>query len=116
MANLNGRTIIGLVEPVTITQDGKSETIKARIDSCATNSSIDSTLAAKLRLGPVVANKMIKSANGARMRPVVEVTVDLHGKEVKERFTLADRSHMKYPVLIGQNILKRGFLIDPCQE
>ncbi|MBR9692694.1 hypothetical protein GOV07_02050 [Candidatus Woesearchaeota archaeon] len=113
---LDGRTIIGLVESVTITQDDKTKTVKARIDSGATNSSIDSTLAAQLRLGPVVANKMIKSANGARMRPIVEVEVDLHGKKVKERFTLADRSHMKYRVLIGQNILKRGFLIDPCQE
>ncbi|MBN2141880.1 ATP-dependent zinc protease, partial [Candidatus Woesearchaeota archaeon] len=37
----------------------------------------------------------------------------LGGKEIESKFTLADRSHMKYPVLIGQNILRKNFLIDP---
>lgn len=116
MKELEKRTIVGLVEPVIITHDGQEEKVRARIDSGATNSSIDFALASKLRLGPVVANKLIKSANGARMRPVIEATVKIHGKELRARFTLADRSHMKYKVLIGQNILKRGFLIDPCKE
>ena len=40
----------------------------------------------------------------------------LTNKEFKTDFTLADRSDMKYPVLIGQNILSKGFLIDPMKE
>jgi len=110
------RTIVSLVEPVTIKHDGKSDQLKARIDTGATKSSIDIALASKLKLGPVVASKVIKSANGAKLRPMVEVTVELHDKELTETFTLADRSHMKYKILIGQNILKRGFLIDPNKE
>lgn len=110
------RTIVGLAESVTLKAEGKEKRIVARIDTGATKSSIDTALASSLKMGPVVASKMIKSANGARLRPVIKVTVDIQGNEVTESFTLADRSHMKYKVLIGQNILKRGFLIDPNKE
>ena len=30
--------------------------------------------------------------------------------------TVADRSHMKYKMLIGQNVLKKGFIIDPEEK
>lgn len=110
------RTIVGLTEEIEILQGEKRERVLVRIDSGATKSSIDLALASKLQLGPIVESKIIKSANGAKLRPMIEVTINLHGKEITDRFTLADRSHMKYKVLIGQNILKRGFLIDPQQE
>jgi hypothetical protein len=29
---------------------------------------------------------------------------------------VADRSHLKYKILIGQNILKKGFIIDPQKK
>lgn len=107
------REVVGLTETITIRSGTESLEVEARIDSGATKSSIDISLASKLRLGPVIATKMVKSANGAKLRPMVEVTTIIAGREVTGKFTLADRSHMKYKVLIGQNILKRGFLIDP---
>jgi len=112
-APFSDKTIVGLEESIIIRQNGDSEEVTARIDSGATKSSIDINLSSKLKLGPVVASKMVKSANGARLRPMVEVTIRIGDKELTENFTLADRSHMKYKVLIGQNILRRGFLIDP---
>ena len=42
--------------------------------------------------------------------------IDKEKKKIKAQFTLADRSHMRYPVLIGQNILKQGFLINPNKD
>lgn len=110
------RTIVGFTETITIKSNGKSKKIVARIDTGATKSSIDTSLASELKLGPIIASKMVKSANGAKLRPIVDVSVLLEGQEVTEKFTLADRSHMRYRVLIGQNILKRGFLIDPNKE
>ncbi len=109
-------TVIGLVEPVAIIHGEERDEVKARIDTGATRSSIDLALASKLRLGPVIASKVIRSANGAKLRPMVEATVELHGKRITATFTLADREQMQYQVLIGQNILKRGFLIDPNKE
>ena len=59
---------------------------------------------------------MIKSAHGNKLRPIVEAKIRLAGKNMKSEFTLADRSHMKYDVLIGVNILKNGFLVDPSRK
>ena len=35
---------------------------------------------------------------------------------MKSEFTIADRTHMKYKILVGQNILKEGFLVDPMKK
>lgn len=110
------KAILGLVEEVTLIRGDGARKVIARIDSGATKSSVDLRLASELRLGPIVESRMIKSANGAKLRPVIEMTLEIAGRSVTERFTMADRSHMKYKILIGQNILRHGFLIDPCKE
>ena len=73
-------------------------------------------LAAELSLGPILKAKLVKSASGKSLRPVVEAKLTLADKEFKTDFTIADRAEMKYRVLIGQNILRKGFLIDPAKE
>lgn len=88
----------------------------ARIDTGATKSSVDARLAAELALGPVIKTKLVKSAAGNKLRPVIKASIRISGKSLKSEFTIADRSHMKYRVLIGQNILKKGFLIDPTKK
>jgi hypothetical protein len=110
--------VIGLTELITIhsADSKKKRRIKARIDTGAQSNSIDSTLAASLNLGPIVNTTMVRSANGNSLRPVVNTKIEIGGRELKGRFTLADRSNMKYKVLIGRNILsKSGFLIDPTK-
>lgn len=106
-----GKTIVGLVEKVKI--NGKEVT--ARIDTGAEHSSVDKDLASRLKLGPVLKTVFIKSASGRAKRPVVEAEVKIKGKAIKSRFNVANRKHMRYKVLIGQNILKHGFLIDPSK-
>jgi hypothetical protein len=110
---VNDKVIVGLTEYVTINGSSHAKELIARVDTGATKSSIDISLAAELRLGPVIDSRLIKSAHGTKLRPVVEINVIVREKEIKARFTVADRSHMRYQVLIGQNILKQGFLIDP---
>lgn len=107
------KVIIGLSEDVKIIGPKKSKAIVARIDTGATMSSVDSRLSAELSLGPIIKTKLVKSAHGNKLRPVINVKLKLAGKDLKARFTIADRTHMRYKVLIGQNILKKGFLIDP---
>lgn len=109
------KIVLGLTEEVTVNGPEGKKTIIARIDSGAVKSSIDLQLASEMRLGPIVASKLVKSANGKKLRPIIEVELELCGSRSKEHFTMADRSHMKYQMLIGQNILKHGFLIDPCK-
>ncbi len=110
---LDGKTVIGLAEKVTIKYNGGIKNVVAKIDTGATKSSIDTNLAAKLKLGPVIKSKLVKSAHGSKLRPIIEATIEIAGKKIKSEFTLADRTHMKYSILIGQNILREGFLIDP---
>ncbi|HLG23631.1 MAG TPA: RimK/LysX family protein [Candidatus Nanoarchaeia archaeon] len=112
---LDGKIVIGLAEKVSIFhKDGKKRVI-GKIDTGATKSSIDTNLAAELRLGPVIKSKIVKSAHGSKLRPIIEATIELSGKKIKSEFTLADRAHMKFSILIGQNILKHGFIIDPSK-
>lgn len=89
----------------------------ARIDTGATNSSIDMDIAGELELGPIKRTKLVKSASGKRRRAIVGVKIKLADKILEDDFTIAVRKHMTYPVLIGQSILKKGnFLIDPNKD
>ncbi len=111
------RPVLGLIAKTIIYGKSKQKTIIARIDSGATKSSIDITLAKQLKLVPGKKTKIVKSAHGISKRPIIEIRVKLDNKTLKGDFTLAERSHMTYPVLIGQNILKQGkFLIDPLKK
>ena len=109
------RVILGLAQWISfVSEEGKKVEVFGRVDTGATCSSIDITLACKLKRTLLERRKKIKSASGTSMREAVRLEVEIGGKLVEGNFTLADRSHMTYPVLIGQNILRKGnFLIDP---
>ncbi|HLC70449.1 MAG TPA: RimK/LysX family protein [Candidatus Nanoarchaeia archaeon] len=114
---IQDKTILGLTEEVTVIGPHKKQKVMARIDTGATASSIDTTLAAALNLGPMTKSKIVKSASGIKKRPLIKVKVVMDGQTIEEEFNVADRAHMTYQILIGQNILKKGnFLIDPHKE
>jgi len=109
------KVILGLTEKIILVGN-KEINLTARIDTGATSSSVDSKLAEDLALGPVIREKVVKSASGIKKRPIVKAKIILKNIELEGEFTLADRKHMTYPILIGQNILKKGkFLIDPLK-
>lgn len=107
---------VGLTARVVVFgKKGKKE-VTARIDTGATKSSIDEALAKELGLAEPLKHAKVKSASGTRHRPVIVVEISIAGELITAEFTVADRSHMRYPVLIGQNILKTRFLIDPSRQ
>lgn len=110
------KTIVGAKAYVTLIGPDKERSVLARIDTGATKSSIDKRLANELGLGPVLHYKTVKSAHGVAKRAIIMARIRITGRTFKVFFTLADRKHMKYAVLIGRNILKRGFLIDPTKS
>ena len=111
------KTIIGLTEKVIIIGPEKERKLLARIDTGADICSMDMKLAKRLNLGPVEKLKRIKSAHGIKKRPVIRARIEIKKRRFKKvRFTLADRKHLRYKVLIGKNILKKGFLIDPNKK
>jgi len=112
------RMVLGLTKKIVVLGNNNlRKVVTARIDTGATNSSIDMTIAGELELGPIKRTKLVKSASGKRRRAIVAVKVKLDNKILEDDFTIAERKHMTYPVLIGQNILRKGnFLIDPNKD
>jgi len=110
------RTVIGLTEYVTVF--GKEEKkVKARVDTGATKSSMDIFLARELHLGPVLTRRKVKSAHGIKVRPVIQCDIMFAGRRMKALFTVTDRNHMKYRMLIGQDVMKKAnVIIDPSIE
>jgi hypothetical protein len=46
------------------------------------------------------------------LRPVVDLLLRFAGRDETVEFTLTNRDGMKFPVLLGRNYLKDGFLVD----
>ncbi len=114
MVNLNNRLIIGLEESI-ILEDGIK--YRAKIDTGADSSSIDKCLVEKLGGKKIVSHKFVRSALGRHKRPIINMKIIFQGIEFSENFTIADRSNLKFKVLIGKDILrKEGFLIDPLKD
>lgn len=119
------KTIIGSQEVVSFPEIG-IESIDARIDTGATTSSLGvksieengNHVCCKMPNNQLICfhdynKKVIKSSFGhTEERYVVRLLVNVHGRNVRTKFTLSDRSKMKFPVLIGRNLLKGKFIVD----
>ncbi len=107
------------MQRVTVAGPGGSETVRAKIDTGADRTTVDRGLAARLNLPPTGAKVTIKASAAGRMveRPLVDADVTLAGKTFKLKVGVADRSQMRYSVIIGRDILRSGdFLIDPARK
>ncbi|MEI7890472.1 MAG: sugar-transfer associated ATP-grasp domain-containing protein [bacterium] len=54
---------------------------------------------------------VIKSASGATYRPTIKITLVMDNLIIPTRVTLINRSHLKYPIIVGKRNLRK-FLID----
>ena len=59
------------------------------------------------------AERSVRSSTGhTESRFVIKTTGVLFGIEHPIEFTLSDRDTMKFPILLGRKLLKKGFLVD----
>ena len=57
--------------------------------------------------------RMVANSFGTmQLRYTVRLLISVEGRKVRALFTLADRSHQVYPILIGRNILRGKFIVD----
>ena len=113
------RILIGRVEYVKVIGHHGEARVKGKIDTGASRTSVDVWLAANIGLGPTVDVAKVKSALASqiRTRPLVRGVVEVGGIKFALPVTVNDRSVMRYPVLIGMDILRSGrFLIDPTKK
>ena len=106
------RTIVGFYEDIILLNNNGSYV--ARIDSGATVGSIDVTLINGIQCEEL-GSKIVRSSSGVTKRKLVKLRIRIQNREVEGTFSVIDRSLMKYPILIGQDILKQNFLIDPLK-
>ena len=120
------KTVIGSEEEVMLLPWGV--VLPARTDTGASTTSLDARHLAvkknmaefhlpekyggmKLRL-PVVGWRAVRSAEHTERRPIVEIDICVGQKRLRARVNLNDRSNVKYPLIIGRNVLKHGFVVD----
>lgn len=128
------REIIGEIEHIRLQPPGRI--FEARIDTGATTSSLNAVdIETFERDGeewvrftvpgdgngdsvemeePVVRSASIiqSSADNGESRPVIELQIDLGGVTQMTEFTLSDRTHLTYPVLVGRSLLRDLFVVD----
>ncbi|WP_394250299.1 ATP-dependent zinc protease [Vibrio profundi] len=133
----DGKLILGEEEWVFI--PGLKETFKARVDTGATTSSIsavdivpferdgkdwvkfkiehDGINSKELSL-PVERWVNIKqsSADGSQKRAVVQAWIQLGDLKEKTEFTLADRTHLSFPLLLGRSFFRDIAVVDVGQK
>lgn len=124
------RTTIGVVEDVVLMPWGIRVT--ARVDTGAATSSLDAQdivikdgmVSFKLpeRCGgralrlSLLNVKEIKTSGMREKRPVVSMELCIGQRRLKARVNLNDRSDVKYPMILGRNVLTKNFFIDPSKE
>jgi alpha-L-glutamate ligase-like protein len=104
--------ILPVIYPVFIKMNDQVKEIKAKLDTGAYRSSIDRDLANELGLQIDKEKIFIKSASGQAYRPTTKLSFQLAGKKITTQVTVVNRSHLKYPMIVGRIDLK-GFLIRP---
>lgn len=116
-----GLKILKPVEKVKIYAPGKKRVvISARIDTGALRSSIDRGLAREL--GMLDKKNILwrrgyayRSAHGKQSRPIIGLTMRLAGRKLITSASVANRSKLSTPLLIGRNDLV-GFLVSSQED
>ena len=114
-----GKRVVRLVARVTIRGPGGEESVRAKVDTGADRTTVERELAAELKLDPTGSKVKVKALGGTQLmeRPLVKAAVTLKGRTFTLTVGVADRSQMRYRMIIGRDILRSGyFLIDPSRK
>lgn len=117
-----GKKVLGIIEEIEIPykeiKKGKEieKRLKklAKIDTGAYRTAICYQLAKKIGIESIIEQRMIRSSLGEEIRSIVPFTFYLKGEKIETEVFLADRSQMKYDIIIGRRDLKK-FLVDPSK-
>jgi len=136
--NAGDKVVVGEIEYVRLHPPGK--VFEARIDTGATTSSLSAVDVQKFERDgenwvrfkipehngrdviemeePVArfARIIQSSAEDGERRPVVELQYKLGGVTRVAEFTLSDRSHLDFPVLVGRNVLRDLIIVDVSRK
>lgn len=111
-----GVKTVGAFEEVRVrAADKRKVNVYAKIDTGAWRTSIDKDLAEELGLldeDNILWKKKVRSSLGKEKRPVINLIYWLKGRKIETIASVADRSRLKYKIIVGRKDLA-GFLVDP---
>lgn len=107
--------VLTIIQDVTFMRNGDPITVKAKLDTGAYRTSIDKKFAELIDIKELDEKVFVQSASGEAYRTTAKVTFLLAGKKINTVASIADRSGLRYPVIIGYRDLK-DFLIKPMQN
>lgn len=107
--------VLGVIEPITLIAKGVERVMDAKLDTGAFRTSIDEEMAHEMGIEEMPQKIFIQSASGQQYRPAAKVTFYLAGKKITTVATLAKRTHLTYPMIVGRRDLK-GFFVNPSQD
>jgi alpha-L-glutamate ligase-like protein len=114
------KTLKGIERIKVYSSKKKGKFVMARIDTGAMRTSIDRELAEEL--GLLDENNILwkrkyayRSSHGRQVRPVIGLTMRVAGRKIKTSASVANRTKMTTPLLIGRNDLQ-GFLVNPTKD
>ena len=108
---------VGIVEKVEVIGE-KSISTYALFDTGARRTSVDTKLAGKAKLGPIISIIKVKQASTKNevRRPVVRATIKIKNKMFEVSVNIQDREHMTFPIIIGRDVLAGNFLVDASRN
>jgi hypothetical protein len=126
IADAGEKIIIGGIEEVLLLPWGVR--LPARVDTGAAKSSLDAQElrvqddmvefklpkkhgGLKLRL-PITDWKHVRTPEGLERRPIVELEICLGSRRIRTEVNLADRSMVKFPLILGRNFLREDYVVD----
>jgi hypothetical protein len=102
---------VGLVESVKIIANKKSIQTLAKFDTGAERTSIDKKIVSQLGIESVGKTTTF-NVHGKTVRPIVDINLEIKGKEFNVKANVSDRSSIKYKVLIGRDVIFSNFIVD----
>lgn len=105
---------LGVIEKVIIYGESKRKTVRAKIDTGAYRTSIDVDLVNELDLDHHHKLVHVRSGSGRQKRRTVRLNFKLKNKEISTIATYTERSHLRFPIIIGRKDIK-DFLVDPSK-
>jgi alpha-L-glutamate ligase-like protein len=117
-----GKKLVGVIEEVEIPykelkkgkEVEKSYRKLAKIDTGAFRTSISWDMLKKIGAEGFVTKKIVRSSLGEEVRPTVFLTFYLKGEKIETEVFVADRSQLKYEMIIGRRDLAT-FIVDPSR-
>jgi hypothetical protein len=130
MARAEEKVTIGAVEEVILLPWRVK--LPARIDTGAAKSSLDAQElrvhedtvefrlprkygGLRMRL-PIVEWRHVRTSEGLDRRPIVELEICFGSNRIRTPVNLADRSMVRYPLILGRSFLKENFVVDVKQR